>query len=143
MIDVDLFKSFNDNYGHPRGDSCLRQVAEAAQDIVARPGDLVARFGGEEFAIVLPNTGSDGAIRLAGEICEAMRQRQLPHRGNPLGIVTVSVGCATMVPAFGLHAVNLVEAADQALYMAKNRGRNQICNADSLSQVSLFPTGTS
>jgi len=142
MIDVDLFKSFNDNYGHPRGDSCLRQVAEAAQDIVARPGDLVARFGGEEFAIILPNTDGAGAMRLAEEICQAMRQRQLPHRGNPSGIVTISVGCATMVPAFGLHAVNLVEAADQALYMAKNRGRNQVCNAEQCGNESLFRTGT-
>jgi diguanylate cyclase (GGDEF)-like protein/PAS domain S-box-containing protein len=142
MIDVDQFKSFNDDYGHLRGDSCLRQVAEAAQDIVARPGDVVARFGGEEFAIILPNTGSAGAMQLAEDICEAMRRRQLPHRGNPLGIVTVSVGCATMAPAFGLHAVSLVESADQALYLAKNRGRNQVCNADSLPEETLYPTGT-
>jgi len=142
MIDVDLFKAFNDNYGHPKGDSCLKQVAEAAQDIVARPGDLVARFGGEEFAVILPNTGSEGAARLATEICEAMRMRRLPHRGNPFGIVTVSVGCATLTPAFGLHAVNLVESADQSLYTAKHLGRNQVCNEDARGGELSLSTGT-
>jgi diguanylate cyclase (GGDEF)-like protein len=127
MIDVDLFKSYNDTYGHPRGDNCLKQVAEAAQDVVGRPGDLVARFGGEEFAVILPNTTSEGALQLAAEIGDAMRARKLPHSGNPFGIVTVSVGCATMVPAFGQHAVNLIELADEALYKAKHGGRNQVC----------------
>jgi diguanylate cyclase (GGDEF)-like protein/PAS domain S-box-containing protein len=127
MIDADKFKVYNDTYGHPRGDNCLKQIAEAAQDVVARPGDLVARYGGEEFAVVLPNTDSAGALQLGQEICEAMRARMLPHSGNPNGIVTVSVGCATMVPTFGLHIVNLVELADEALYNAKHRGRNQVC----------------
>lgn len=125
MIDADLFKSYNDTFGHPRGDSCLKQIAEAAQDVVARPGDLVARFGGEEFAVVLPNTGSDGALLLASEICDSMRGRRLPHPGSAAGVVTVSVGCATLVPSFGQHAVNLIELADNALYRAKHRGRDR------------------
>ena len=127
LIDVDLFKSYNDTYGHVRGDSCLKQIAEAAQDVVARPGDLVARFGGEEFAVILPNTGNEGAMRIADEICEGLRRRNLAHSANPLGFLTISVGCAAIVPSFGEHAVNLVEAADKALYVAKRNGRNQVC----------------
>jgi diguanylate cyclase (GGDEF)-like protein len=127
MMDADKFKVYNDTYGHPRGDSCLKQIAEAAMDVVARPGDLVARIGGEEFAVVLPNTGADGALRVAQDICDAMRSRKLEHTGNPFGIVTVSIGCATMVPSFGQHGQSLVELADQALYMAKNTGRNRVC----------------
>jgi diguanylate cyclase (GGDEF)-like protein/PAS domain S-box-containing protein len=133
MIDADLFKSYNDTYGHPRGDNCLKQIAESALDVVARPGDLVARFGGEEFAVILPNTGSEGAVQVANEICEALRSRRMPHRGNPHGIMTVSVGCATMVPSFGLHSVNLVELADAALYQAKRNGRNQVCDGNSMN----------
>ncbi|MGD0731994.1 MAG: diguanylate cyclase [Terracidiphilus sp.] len=125
LIDVDLFKSYNDTYGHVRGDSCLKQIAEAVLDVVARPGDLVARFGGEEFAVVLPNTGNEGAMRVANDICDDIRRRKLAHSANPLGIMTVSVGCATVVPSFGQHAVNLIELADEALYNAKRSGRNQ------------------
>jgi len=130
MIDVDLFKSYNDMYGHLRGDSCLRQVAEAAMDVVARPGDLVARFGGEEFAIVLPHTGNEGAMHVANDICEALRARCLPHRGNPFGIMTISVGCATSVPRMGQHGQELIEMADHALYASKRNGRNQVCGFD-------------
>lgn len=127
FIDADNFKSYNDSYGHLRGDGCLKQIAEAAQDVVARPGDLVARYGGEEFAVVLPNTGNPGALLLANEICSIMQNRQLPHGGNPPGVVTVSIGCATLVPEFGQHADALIERADQALYQAKRSGRNRAC----------------
>jgi diguanylate cyclase (GGDEF)-like protein/PAS domain S-box-containing protein len=127
LIDADLFKSYNDTYGHVRGDSCLKQIAEAAQDVIVRPGDLVARFGGEEFAVILPSTGSEGALRVAQEVCEALRGRKLPHSGNPFGIMTVSVGCATMIPSFGQHSVALIERADAALYQAKRSGRNRVC----------------
>ncbi len=127
VIDADLFKSYNDTYGHPRGDNCLKQIAEAAQDVVRRPGDLVARYGGEEFAVVLPNTAPDGAFMLAQEICSLMRNRQLPHQKNPPGVVTVSVGCATLVPQFGQHVDALIDRADQALYQAKRGGRDRAC----------------
>ena len=128
LIDADLFKSYNDTYGHLRGDSCLKQIAEAAQDVVARPGDLVARFGGEEFATILPNTGSSGALQLAHDICAVMRNRQLPHSSNPSGVVTVSVGCATLIPQLGQHAATLIDCADKALYQAKRSGRNRACS---------------
>lgn len=127
MIDADLFKAYNDEYGHLRGDACLKQIAETAMDVVARPGDLLTRFGGEEFAVILPHTDVDGALNVGRALCESMRARKLPHIGNPHGIVTVSVGCATMVPTLGTHPVNLVELADEALYDAKRRGRNQVC----------------
>jgi diguanylate cyclase (GGDEF)-like protein/PAS domain S-box-containing protein len=128
LIDADLFKSYNDTYGHLRGDSCLKQIAEGALDVVARPGDLVARFGGEEFAIILPNTGSSGALQLAQDICAVVRSRELPHSSNPLGIVTVSVGCATLIPQPGKHAADLIDCADKALYQAKRTGRNRACS---------------
>ena len=80
LIDADLFKAYNDVYGHLRGDNCLKQIAEAIQAVVSRPGDLVARFGGEEFAVILPNTGAPGALQLAQDICAIMRNRQLPTR---------------------------------------------------------------
>lgn len=127
MIDADLFKAYNDRYGHPKGDNCLKQIAEAALDVITRPGDLVARFGGEEFAVILPNTDSDGALEVAQGVCDAMRNRRLPHDQSPVGVVTVSVGCATMMPAFGRLAINLVELADEALYAAKSQGRNRVC----------------
>jgi diguanylate cyclase (GGDEF)-like protein/PAS domain S-box-containing protein len=137
MIDVDLFKSYNDNYGHVRGDSCLKQIAESALDVVGRPGDLVARFGGEEFAVILPNTPNEGALSIANDICESLRNRRLPHIANPLGYMTISVGFATMVPRFGLHSVNLVELADEALYFSKRNGRNQICNGNTIHEAMI------
>lgn len=127
LIDADLFKSYNDAYGHLRGDNCLKQIAEAIQDVVSRPGDLVARFGGEEFAVILPDTPTSGAFQLAQDICAVMRNRQLPHAGNPAGVVTISAGSATLVPQLGQHAVSLVDCADQALYQAKRSGRDRAC----------------
>ena len=127
LIDADLFKAYNDAYGHLRGDNCLKQIAEAIQDVVSRPGDLVARFGGEEFAVILPNTSAPGAFQLAQDICAMMCNRQLPHSGNPDGIVTVSAGSATLVPQLGQGAAALIDCADQALYQAKRNGRNRAC----------------
>jgi diguanylate cyclase (GGDEF)-like protein/PAS domain S-box-containing protein len=126
LIDADHFKRYNDTYGHVRGDSCLKQIAEACLDIVLRPGDLVARYGGEEFAVVLPGTDEAGAVGVAEDICQAVRNRRLPHEGNAPGIVTVSVGCATIIPQRGRSPQELIEAADQALYRAKGRGRNRV-----------------
>ncbi|MFZ1084617.1 MAG: diguanylate cyclase [Terracidiphilus sp.] len=130
MIDADKFKVYNDTYGHQRGDNCLKQIAEACMDVVSRPGDLIARFGGEEFVVVLPNTESHGALSVANEICEALRSRRLPHNGNAPGIVTVSAGCATLIPKFGIHAPDLIEMADKALYKAKFNGRDQACDGN-------------
>jgi diguanylate cyclase (GGDEF)-like protein len=96
--------------------------------VVSRPGDLVARFGGEEFAVILPNTGPQGAVEVANQICASLRGRQIPHTANSPGIMTVSVGCATAVPCIGDPATTLIESADQALYRAKRSGRNCVCS---------------
>jgi len=129
MMDVDHFKLFNDSYGHVRGDGCLKQIAEACMDVVSRPGDLVARFGGEEFAVILPNTDNEGAAKVAQEICDSVSVRRLPHCCSETGVVTISLGCATLIPKFGKHAHDLIESADRALYEAKEQGRNRVCNA--------------
>jgi diguanylate cyclase (GGDEF)-like protein/PAS domain S-box-containing protein len=130
LLDVDFFKAYNDTYGHLRGDSCLKKLGEIITGAVSRPGDLVARFGGEEFAVVLPLTPKEGAMEVAVQICELVRSRKIVHSGNPLGYLTLSVGCATVVPASSQHASALIQQADEALYAAKRAGRNQVCNAD-------------
>jgi diguanylate cyclase (GGDEF)-like protein/PAS domain S-box-containing protein len=134
LIDADYFKSYNDEYGHLRGDGCLKQIAESALDVVFRPGDLVARFGGEEFAVILPGTQNEGAMQIATQICAALANRKLKHSANPFGFVTVSIGCATLVPKLGQNAIQLIERADQALYHAKNNGRNHACNGNGTCQ---------
>jgi diguanylate cyclase (GGDEF)-like protein len=101
-------------------------------DVVSRPGDLVARFGGEEFVVILPNTKSEGALKVANDICESMRSRRLPHSESPFGIVTISIGCTTLVPKFGKHAPDLIAIADHALYDAKHNGRNQVRFSDTI-----------
>jgi diguanylate cyclase (GGDEF)-like protein/PAS domain S-box-containing protein len=135
LIDADLFKSYNDCYGHLRGDSCLKQIAESALDVVTRPGDLVARFGGEEFAIILPDTRNQGAMQVATEVCDALRGRKLSHKSSPFGIATISVGCATIIPKLGQKATDLIEMADKALYSAKRAGRNQVCNSNAVEPI--------
>jgi diguanylate cyclase (GGDEF)-like protein/PAS domain S-box-containing protein len=131
LLDADHFKLYNDSYGHVRGDNCLREIAESAQQVVSRPGDLVARYGGEEFAVLLPGTANEGAMKVAGDICDELRERNLPHRANAPGIVTICIGCATIVPELGQQAQILIEAADLALYNAKRGGRDRVCNGSS------------
>jgi diguanylate cyclase (GGDEF)-like protein len=129
LIDVDLFKSYNDQLGHLNGDTCLKQIAEAARCSVTRSGDLVARFGGEEFAVILPKTPAEGAGNVAESICSSIRARRIAHEGGAEGIVTVSIGCATIIPQHGVNSAQLLELADQALYCAKRSGRNKVCSA--------------
>jgi diguanylate cyclase (GGDEF)-like protein len=126
MIDVDFFKRYNDTYGHAAGDDCLRTVARVLAATVNRPADLAARFGGEEFAVLLPNTAQDGARGIAEAICDGVRAAGMPHVASDLGFVTISAGVATAVPAPGGDGRALVEAADAALYEAKEAGRNGV-----------------
>jgi diguanylate cyclase (GGDEF)-like protein len=129
MIDVDYFKRFNDLYGHPEGDTCLRKVAQVMQ--AKRPGDFSARYGGEEFCVILAETELKGALVVAESIRAAIRGLALPHTGNPAGFVTVSIGVTAAIPStFGSGPLAFLQAADQALYMAKGAGRNQVCASD-------------
>ncbi|WP_158742831.1 sensor domain-containing diguanylate cyclase [Acidisphaera sp. L21] len=130
MIDIDLFKGFNDRYGHPAGDVCLRQVAAALEGQVQRPADLAARLGGEEFVLLLPNTDEIGAARVAERVRACVVALGLTHGGSALGYVTISIGVATSRPFDWSDSPDaLIEAADQALYRAKAAGRNTVCTA--------------
>ncbi|HVW76310.1 MAG TPA: diguanylate cyclase [Alloacidobacterium sp.] len=129
LLDVDHFKLYNDFYGHLRGDSCLRQIAQIALKTIQRPGDTVARFGGEEFAAILPDTPREGAIELAERLRAAVEALGMEHAKSSHNAVTVSIGCATMIPEKHMNANLLIEAADQTLYEAKRGGRNKVVNA--------------
>jgi len=127
MVDVDHFKAYNDHLGHLEGDVCLRAVAQALARHVVRPADLVSRYGGEEFVIVLPDTDEKGAERVAERLRAAVESLALPHAAAPLGVVTVSVGLVSCGPSRTAPAVpDLLRAADQALYRAKHAGRNRV-----------------
>ncbi len=128
LVDVDHFKSYNDTYGHLQGDDCLRQIACSALNSVARPGDLVSRYGGDEFTIILANTENEGAMKVGNAVCARVRDCGLRHDTNPRGVVTVSVGCATIIPKAGLEASTLIDLADRALYSAKRDGRDMTSN---------------
>ena len=132
MIDVDHFKAFNDTYGHQDGDRALREVARALRSSGRRAADLVARYGGEEFAAILPGVDEAGAAHVATLMCEAVRALGIPHADSEVGQVTVSSGCASAVPRRGSEAEQLIESADQALYGAKDGGRNRACAHGSL-----------
>ncbi|MGQ4273558.1 sensor domain-containing diguanylate cyclase [Terrihabitans sp. B22-R8] len=129
LLDVDHFKAFNDRYGHQQGDDALRAVAGACARTVLRPGDLAARYGGEEIAIILPGTDGKGAAIVAERMRAAVQGLGLKHEGNPReGVVTVSVGCASLQPPRGnptMTASAIVSMADRALYEAKLQGRNR------------------
>ncbi|MGL5063094.1 MAG: sensor domain-containing diguanylate cyclase [Microcoleus sp.] len=127
LCDIDSFKSYNDTYGHPGGDKCLRQVAGAIAEAVKRPSDLAARYGGEEFAIILPNTKINGALQVAEQIQAKIAALQVPHAASVVSqYVTVSLGVASMVPTSDLGIEILIAAADRALYQAKAQGRDRI-----------------
>ncbi len=127
MLDVDLFKPFNDQYGHPAGDLCLRALANALTVTLRRPGDLTARFGGEEFAAILPETDLAGAMDTAERLRAEIFALGVPHRVSPFGVVTVSIGVAVALPARpGQRPEALLAAADSALYRAKQAGRNRV-----------------
>ena len=129
VIDADHFKSFNDRYGHPAGDECLRLIAEVTQQTLRRPPDFAARFGGEEFVAVLPGTDEAGARDVAERVRLAVLSASMAHEGNPVGYVTVSIGAASMAPRPGDEAQKLTDLADRALYGAKQGGRNQVRTA--------------
>jgi diguanylate cyclase (GGDEF)-like protein len=130
MLDVDLFKRYNDHYGHQAGDECLRKVAQAMAS-VGRTTDVLARYGGEEFVMVAPASDGPSALLLAQRACQAVQALGAAHAQSPFGVVTVSCGAASVVPGVGVTPQDLLRQADAALYQAKDRGRNQAVLAGS------------
>ncbi len=129
LCDVDCFKAYNDTYGHQMGDDCLQRVAGAIRETVTRPGDLVSRYGGEEFAVILPNTPTTGAMQIAEEIRSAVKGLGMKHKKSVVcPYVTLSLGVASVLPAYGGSAspILLIAAADKALYKAKEHGRDRV-----------------
>jgi len=124
ILDVDNFKRYNDQYGHPAGDECLKTVANCVSSGRRRSHDLAARMGGEEFAILLPNTGLRGAIAVAEAIRKTVAAQKMHHVPGQAHAVTVSCGVHALVPLDGMSPAELIDAADRALYLAKSGGRN-------------------
>lgn len=127
MIDVDYFKQYNDNYGHPAGDDTLRRIAHALEESISRGGDLVARYGGEEFIALLPNTGLRGARMVARLMMRNIRRLKIPHKYSGAGaFVTISIGGTNGIPTMEATPRDFVERADKMLYLAKRQGRAQV-----------------
>lgn len=130
MLDIDFFKPFNDNYGHLAGDKCLAKVAEVLSKALTRPGDIIFRFGGEEFAAILPQTDAKGAQKIAKKMLTLVQELKIKHEYSPVAdVLTLSAGFTTITPLVGLKDFPkevLIKKADQALYEAKQTGRNRI-----------------
>ena len=127
LCDIDYFKLYNDTYGHQSGDRCLYQIAQAIKKTVKRPADLTARYGGEELAVILPNTNPEGAEQLAKDICRQIKALQIPHINSSADMyVTLSLGVAGCIPEHGCSVENLIAKADRNLYQAKEMGRNRV-----------------
>jgi diguanylate cyclase (GGDEF)-like protein len=126
MIDVDHFKSYNDTYGHPEGDTCLTRLGETLAGIAAETMGFAGRYGGEEFCLLLPNVGVDRASEIGEQVRKAVEALEMPHRTSSHRLVTVSVGVACTRPNDTQRPGDLIEAADAALYAAKHRGRNTV-----------------
>ena len=130
LVDIDCFKSYNDSLGHLEGDRCLQRVGELLLRGAGRAGDLVARYGGEEFAILLPNTGAEAAAAYAERLRARLEACAVPHPASGVSsFVTASVGVASRVPGRGASPLELIAAADEALYRAKREGRNRVVGA--------------
>lgn len=128
LADVDFFKRYNDCYGHLAGDDCLRRVARALQSCLHRPADVLSRYGGEEFACILPETDLAGALAVAEAMEEAVRALRIPHERSDVGpFATVSLGIAAAAPALRCATADLVALADEQLYRAKAEGRGRVC----------------
>nr|WP_249208726.1 GGDEF domain-containing protein [Magnetospirillum sulfuroxidans] len=132
MADIDHFKLYNDRYGHPQGDECIRQVGELLRRVLRRPGDFAGRYGGEEFVCILPATDHEGALSLAQAIRHDMAQLNIVHQGAPEngGRITLSIGVVTLIPTEDIPPQHLVDLADAALYQAKKSGRDRVCGTD-------------
>lgn len=127
LCDVDYFKNYNDTYGHLEGDKCLRKIAKAIYSKIRRPSDIVARYGGDEFVVLLPNTMLEGAQHLAEQIRNFVCQLQIRHEKSPIeNHVTVTIGAGSGFPDDTFLEDKIIWLADKALYEAKTKGRNCI-----------------
>jgi diguanylate cyclase (GGDEF)-like protein len=125
--DIDYFKNYNDTYGHQAGDDCLKQIAQCLWASFNRAGDVVARFGGEEFAIILPETKESAAMMLSEGLLQKVRELNIKHESSKTSqIVTISIGVGTVIPDKNTVSADLVEIADKALYQAKQSGRDNV-----------------
>jgi len=127
IVDIDFFKNYNDTYGHQQGDVALQSVAKAFEAIIKRPGDLPARWGGEEFIVLLPNTDSNGAESTAEQLRAFIEEMEIPLPNESRAKITVSIGVNTEIPTIDSTKEKFISGADEALYSAKNRGRNRVC----------------
>jgi diguanylate cyclase (GGDEF)-like protein len=131
LSDIDFFKQFNDLYGHTEGDEALKAVAGAIRASLRRETDVVSRYGGEEFAVLLPDTNHDGAVQLAEQIRRTVGDLGIPHRASTTtGKLSVSLGVAVTIPTGTEDPTALLDAADAALYKAKEQGRDQVVVAE-------------
>lgn len=127
MIDIDFFKLFNDTYGHQRGDDCLILIANTLRNGLKRPGDMAARYGGDEFMLLIPESDKQGVRELADALRARVEAMEIMHEGSRIdNVVTISVGVVTSYPMKGFSPGDLSVAADEALYQAKEAGRNQV-----------------
>ncbi|WP_236170705.1 sensor domain-containing diguanylate cyclase [Pseudomonas pseudonitroreducens] len=127
LLDIDYFKQFNDHYGHIQGDDCLRTVGKALAGSLHRPRDFVARFGGEEFVLVLPETDSEAARQIAERCRSVLREQQISHEKSAVStLLTISLGVGTAVPASSDRPLDFVAAVDRLLYQAKQAGRDRL-----------------
>jgi diguanylate cyclase (GGDEF)-like protein len=127
VIDIDHFKPYNDRYGHAAGDECLKRVASVLSGVLHRPGDIIARIGGEEFVALLPGIDEEGAVTVAESMQAKLREAKIEHDSSPLGnYVTVSIGLAVTHPVETATGLALFKAADKALYRGKYAGRDRI-----------------
>lgn len=144
ICDIDYFKQYNDAYGHPIGDNCLRQVAQALQTMLKQGNALVARYGGEEFAVILPQTTVQGAITIANQILSEIDRLQIPHSQSDVSqYLTLSIGLASTIPTHQNSPQDLIDQADRFLYRAKRQGRKQIVYRDDMTDDSYANDYTS
>jgi diguanylate cyclase (GGDEF)-like protein len=137
MLDIDYFKQYNDTYGHVEGDFALKSVAKALHDILKRPSDYVFRLGGEEFGVLLSETDESNSAKLAREICDAVRGRELKHENSKAGeFVTISIGVVCCIADDALNDEILISRADEMLYEAKESGRDRYIITSNVSAAS-------